>query len=159
MYLHLLGRNVRDSEWCFLGHTSTSITTTLPLYHGHHFPSPGPLILFLTLPTHHPLRTTSTCRLVVSVGVFVAYFLPSRVDVPQVVQGMVEPSLSFPIYTRHSSRERASLTSRLVFLVEMFVAPPSHLAPRYLQAVQVFARFFSARHPLPFTSDPGEPLD
>ena len=158
MYLHLLGKNVRDLEWCFLGHTSTSITTTLPLYHGHHFPSPGPLILFLTLPTHHPSRTMSMCCLVVLVGVFVVPFLPSRVNVPQVVQGMVEPSLSFPIHTHHSSQERATLMSYLVFLVEVFVALPSHLAPCYLQAVQVFAHF-STQHPLPFMSNPGEPLD
>ena len=55
-----------------------------------------------------PSRATLTCRLVFSVGAFVIPFFPSRIDVPQTVQGVIGPSLSSPLSIRHPSRARAT---------------------------------------------------
>ena len=60
------------------------------------------------LPLHCPSQATLTCHLVFSVGAFVIPFFPSRIDVPQMVQGVIGPSLSSSLSIRHPSRARAT---------------------------------------------------
>ena len=57
---------------------------------------------------HRPSQATLTCRLVFSVGAFVIPFFPSHIDVPQMVQGMIGPSLSSPLSIHHPSQARAT---------------------------------------------------
>ena len=55
-----------------------------------------------------PSWATLTCCLVFSVGVFIIPFFPSRIDIPQTVQGMIGPSLSSPLSIRHPSWARVT---------------------------------------------------